>query len=180
MCRRSYWLWVVVTLFVRVAPPIASGQTIGFEEEFALADDRAKALEKLIPGTEEHDYYRSLLALQAGEFDRVEAIVGDWPERHGRTERYTRIRHRLALQRFALDPEGTFAYLIDAFDLEFDHQRDAAAASADLPTRLDPALLDLEAWVWRTIEEAGFDSISSADLWAIADRPLNPSRARQL
>ena len=36
--------------------PTSAGE-IGFVEEFALARDRAEALKKLIPGTENYYYY---------------------------------------------------------------------------------------------------------------------------
>ena len=51
--------------------PFASpqGTPIGFEEEFALAVDRERALEQLIPGTADYYYYHCLHAQHTGSLE---------------------------------------------------------------------------------------------------------------
>ncbi len=51
----------------------AQAAEIGFEETFALADERAEALKQLIPGTEPYYYYHCLHYQHTGnreEFSR--------------------------------------------------------------------------------------------------------------
>jgi len=58
-----------------------------FEEKFALAKDRAKAIEQLIPGTEDYYYYSCLDHEQHGRMDEVRKLLETWIQRHGRTAR---------------------------------------------------------------------------------------------
>ena len=53
-----------------LAPVLRAGD-IGFAEEFALAKDRAEALKKLIPGTEDYYYYHCLHYLNIGQNDKA-------------------------------------------------------------------------------------------------------------
>ena len=54
-------LLVAAALIMRGRPATAA-ETIGYAEQFALAEDWAKALEQLIPGTEDYYFYHALLA----------------------------------------------------------------------------------------------------------------------
>ncbi|MBI4879216.1 MAG: hypothetical protein HY812_06095 [Planctomycetes bacterium] len=119
----------------------AQGVPIGFEEEFALSEDRAATLERLIPGTEEYYYYNCLHRQNTGALDQVPDLLGLWIERHGRTAGVEEIENRQALLNFARDPAATYEFLIRRLGLRFDHQRQVSGEKPDLPTRLDPALL---------------------------------------
>src|SRR4029078_7918454 len=60
-------------------------------EALALSDDRSAALAQLLPGSEDHDYFRCLHAQHAGALDEAEQILDAWAERHGRSERFERV-----------------------------------------------------------------------------------------
>ena len=57
-----------------IAPPAAAADTdtIGFVETFALAEDRAKALEQLIPGTEDYYFYHALHYQNTGQAEKLQ------------------------------------------------------------------------------------------------------------
>src|SRR5690606_28029960 len=121
---------------------MASGEEIGFVETYALADDRQKALAELIPGTEDYYYYHALYYQTNNQFDRVPPLLEAWIRRHGETERARRIRHRQMLLTYSQSPQRTLDYLKNYFGLQFDHQRRVPGAAPDLPTGLDPQLLE--------------------------------------
>ena len=56
----------------------AQNAMTGFAEEFAVSDDRAALLEKLIPGTEAWYYYRCLERQHSGALDEVPPILDAW------------------------------------------------------------------------------------------------------
>ena len=54
--------------------PTLHAADIDFTEDFALAKDRALALTKLIPGTEDFYYYHCLHYQNIGEFDKASLL----------------------------------------------------------------------------------------------------------
>ena len=74
-------------------------QTIGFDERFVLAEDRAEVLKQLIPGTEDYYYYHSLQHQNEGEFGKVEELLKPGIKRYDRTARVRESQHRQALLR---------------------------------------------------------------------------------
>ena len=48
-------------------------------EALALSDDRSAALAQLLPGSEDHDYYRALAAQHRGALDEADAMLAAWP-----------------------------------------------------------------------------------------------------
>ncbi|HEV7558253.1 MAG TPA: hypothetical protein VGO00_22445, partial [Kofleriaceae bacterium] len=83
-------------------------------EGLALSD-RAAALAQLLPGSEDHDYYRCLHAQHAHRLADADAILGVWPERHGRNERYNRLRLRQQLYRLTEMPAKIVDEIRDHF-----------------------------------------------------------------
>ena len=47
-----------------------TSQEIGYVETFSLANDRAAALNELVPGTDDYYYYHALHAQNSGAQDR--------------------------------------------------------------------------------------------------------------
>ena len=72
----------------------AQGQKIGFDEVFALSENRQAALEQLIPGTEDYYYYTCLQLQHRGELQQVPALLKTWIKRHGRGQRVREIENR--------------------------------------------------------------------------------------
>ena len=64
-----------------LAGPAASADAIGYVETFALASDRAKALEALIPGTEDYYFYHGLHYQNTGQAEKLSNILTKWRKR---------------------------------------------------------------------------------------------------
>ncbi len=140
MSRLSLWLSagsLVVVLLLVPGSGVRAGD-IGYVEDFALAKDRAASLKQLIPGTEDFYYYHGLHLLQTEQFDKIEPLAALWYERHKQTPRLTEIQTRHALLAFDKQPEKSLKYLRDHLGARFDHQKEVAGATANLPTALDP------------------------------------------
>jgi len=125
-----------------MAAPAAGQGEIGYVEDFALADDRAAALQKLVPGTEDYYYYHCLHYQNTGQRARLEEMLKLWIKRRGRTAGVREIENRQALLDYRRNPQETLQYLRDRLNLRFDHKQERdTARRPDLPVRLDPALL---------------------------------------
>ncbi|MDA0374003.1 MAG: hypothetical protein O2865_09455, partial [Planctomycetota bacterium] len=120
----------------------AQGTEIGFRETFALAEDRAATLAQLVPGSEEHFFYSCLLAQHEGRDSDVVQLLAEWTKRHGRTPSVLEMETRHALLAFPRAPETTWRFIQERLGLRFDHTQQVPGAVPDVPTRLDPALLD--------------------------------------
>lgn len=111
-------------------------------ETIAYAEDRAAALEHLVPGTEDYYFYYCLHWQHTGELDRVESTLQAWIERHGRTIKVQGIERRQALLSYANDPKAALAQLAHNLYLHFDHQRQVEGESHDYPCALGDYLDD--------------------------------------
>src|SRR4051812_26774910 len=100
-------------------------------ELFALSKDRAKALEQLIPGTEDYYFHACLVQEQAGNFKEVDALLAQWGKRYGETTQFQEIRNRLALLRYAKTPKETLEYLRYQLSLDFSHERQVEGRQTD-------------------------------------------------
>ncbi len=110
-------------------------------EAFALAKDRAKALDQFVPGTDEHYYHACLVAEQAGKLDEVERLLAAWNKQHGETEHFVQVRNRLHLLRYEKDPARTLDYLETHLGLSFDHERESETSAEKYPSGLDNGLV---------------------------------------
>ncbi len=136
-------------------------------EQFALADDRAQALEQLVPGTEDYYFHRCLVDEQAGDLEAVERTLEAWIDRHGRTAMVEQVRHRLALLRFPERPEQSLEHLKTELNLRFDHQRTVEGQQTEHPSAMDPSLLSRDA-----IRRRGLSRSRSGDLRGFTDAAL--------
>ncbi|MBN1443202.1 MAG: hypothetical protein JXA90_10860, partial [Planctomycetes bacterium] len=163
------------------ARPAAAGE-VGFEERFALADDRAKALEELIPGTEEYYYYSALHLQHTGRLEEVDRLLALWVERHQRTARVVEIENRQALLRYDSDRAGALKLLRERLGLSFDHQRRVAGETPDLPSKLDPQHIGREALTRRALErhKGTTDGFEPRALEWAAGLELDADRLRHL
>ena len=137
-------------------------------ESFALARDRAKALEQLIPGTEDYYFHACLHHEQTGNFKEVDALVAQWIKRHGETTLVNEIRHRIALIRYEADPKKSLEHLRYHLGLEFNHERIVEGRKTKYPTSLDPKFISRDA-----VKEAGFSRSHSSDLSGFTDLALD-------
>lgn len=118
----------------------AQGIPVGFEESYALANERADIVANLIPGTEDWYYYHCRERLDARDFTTVRKVLPTWIKRHGRTARVVEIENREALLSFGDNQERTFDFLRQRLGVQFRHERIVPGAKSDLPLLLDPNL----------------------------------------
>ena len=155
---------------------------IGFIEEFALSDDREAALEKLIPGSEEHYYYHALHYQHGGRLDEVERLLEAWIGRLGRTRLVQEIEARQALLRYPHDPAAALRFLRERLDVRFDHQRRVAGVEPTLPTRLDPDRISRAAFTTEALRrhEGTVDGFETQSLERAARLELDDDQRRSL
>ena len=107
-----------------------------FAEAFALGD-RSKALEQLIPGTNDYYFYHALDAQHRGDSKRFDTLMADWTKQM----RSSSIRDRLHLRQAILDydqkPEQSVAYLVDKLNLRFHHQPPRSGQHIHIPSSLN-------------------------------------------
>ena len=135
---------VIAFLFVLVSTAPGAAAEIGFVEDFALAPERARVLEQLIPGTRDYYYYSCLHYQNTGELDKVDDLLEQWIKRHKRRGRVREIENRQALLRYSDSPENTLDFLRRRLGLRFEHQPEAIGEGPKLPTTLEPALISRE------------------------------------
>ncbi len=178
--RSKRLLTIVALLFCPAA--IAAAGTIGFIEDFSLADKRDEALKQLIPGTVDYYYYHCLHYLNTERFDKIEPLLKVWANRHNEGGRYREIRNRLALLTYDTDHDRTLRYLRSRLNLHFNHQREELDPKLTLPTALDQALISRERLTGRAMARhehttAGFED---AALYRLAQTKLDPRIRRHL
>ncbi|MFK7741767.1 MAG: hypothetical protein AB8H80_15720 [Planctomycetota bacterium] len=122
-----------------------------FAERFALASDRGAVVADLIPGTPDYYYFQCRERLDARDFESVRRILPTWIKRHGRTSRVIEIENREALLSFGDNQERTFDFLRKRLAVQFNHERIVPGQTSDLPTRLDPTLLQQSALTKRAL-----------------------------
>ncbi|HJM56273.1 MAG: hypothetical protein CMJ98_04560 [Planctomycetes bacterium] len=143
--------FVLALCLPNLAP--AQGQEIGFDEIFALSENRREALEQLIPGTEDYYYYSCLQLQHEGKIDQVPALLETWIKRHGQSARVREIENRQALVDWASDPTRVMTswprgldYLTRTLGLSFDHTRQKAGDEVVLPSTLAPSRIAPKVW----------------------------------
>lgn len=122
----------------------SSAGELGFQEDFALAEDRTKVLEQLIPGTRDYYYYHCLHLQNNQKYEQVDKLLQTWIKRHGRTARTKEIRYRQALLTYELNPQASLKFIRQELKLQFNHQRARYGAKSELPSQLDPNLISRE------------------------------------
>ncbi len=105
-------------------------------EALALSDDRAAALQQLLPGSEDHDYFACLHAQHRGALDEADTILEAWSGRHGSTERLERLRLRQLLYRLGKDPSDVADDVRDHFGVSHWHEPEADEVDPTRPTKL--------------------------------------------
>ncbi|HHK42421.1 MAG TPA: hypothetical protein ENJ50_08390, partial [Planctomycetaceae bacterium] len=145
MSRRYVWatVWALLLLGGASTGSVATAQEIGFRETYALAEDRAAVLKRLVPGTEDYYYYHCLYYQQTQQFPRVETLLAEWEKKRGRTALWKVIRNRQALLTYSDHPAKTIEYLRRELGLAFaDHGWTSNGSTPRFPSRLDPSLID--------------------------------------
>ncbi len=124
---------------------------ITFLEAFSLAEDRAKVLNQLIPGTIEYYYYNCIHFLNLKQFDKTEEMLNLWKDRHGKCQKTKEIQHRQALLMYSAEPEKTIDYISRKTNTYFHHTKEVAGSATDFPERFDQELISIETLKARAI-----------------------------
>ena len=150
-------------------------------EALAWGDDRARALDQLIPGTEDYYYYRCLHHQHSDELDEVERVLNTWVERHGHTARVERIRHRQAVLSFERSPGASLEYIRDDLHVDLSHQREVQGDQRAYPSRLADAVISRDVLRDQAFaQHAGLGKLTDRALTWLADGELDSTRRRAL
>ncbi len=148
-------------------------------EALALSDDRIGALAQLLPGSEDHDYFRGLAALHAGALDDAEIILNAWPDRHGTTERYTRLRTRAMFDRLARG--GAADQTRDWMGVSHWHEAEVPAIDPTRPTRLpDNTFVGANLLRDAVNYDSNLQHVHEEGCYELLDAELDASRRRVL
>ena len=144
---------IAIAALALLAPALSQGTPVGFEETYALAEDRAKALEALVPGTEDYYYFQCLHRQNLGALGDVEPLLSTWIQRYGRGRagRGDREPPGRSWSSTAIPGRASPPCAI-GWACGFDHQRTVAGEKPDLPTRLDAGLLSPASLARRAFE----------------------------
>ena len=167
------------------ARPAAAADAIGFVETFALAKDREKALEQLIPGTEDYYFYHALHFQNSGQSEKLKAILAKWRNRVKSSNLRNLIERRERLFAYDRSPQETLDWLRRELGLNFNHQREKAPGQKpNLPTRLDPKSVSRAAFIGRaTSSNSNLNGFQNSALdWILREGgiELNSGRRRAL
>ncbi|MEM7231463.1 MAG: hypothetical protein AAF517_04785, partial [Planctomycetota bacterium] len=156
---------------------------VGFIESFALADDREKALEQLIPGSEESYYFRALFLQQEGRFEEVDSLLTVWAKRRGRTQGVREMENRQLLYLYSRQPKEALVGLRKRLGVSYNHQRVVRGADPSLPTSLPSKLISEDSFRLRAFKRHGEDSLAGFEdsgLPGLANLPLSNKAIRDL
>jgi len=154
-----------------------------FDETFALAADRAQALQQLIPGTEEYYFYTCLTLEHQGRHDEARKLLETWIQRHGRTSRVEEIVNRQALLLLDRDPKASWERIRVQLGLSFHHQPEIEGPAARVPSRLDGKLISrevLQKQAYATGNRTDLSGFSDDALDGLSQESLDADRRRAL
>jgi hypothetical protein len=143
-------LFAIMTLCC--VPNLWAESAMEVAERFAVTEDREAVVASLVPGTEEHFYYRCLLWQHQNKLAEVDALVPRWEALHpDASSQRERIILRQAVLWFDVDPVIGSQRLAEMGDVQFslnkDPDRPQIGDDASLPSVLPPALLTPQALI---------------------------------
>lgn len=152
-------------------PTLYAETTTELAERFALADDREVVVASLVPGTDEHFYYRCLLWQHQGKLAEVDALLPRWEALHPDDSGLrSRIHLRQAALWFDRDPVAGAQRLAEAGGMDFTVVEAPAepapeiVRAPELPSALAPGELTWEALIKRVESSGSLNGWSSAGL----------------
>jgi hypothetical protein len=193
ICRR--WIIVLCALIVvSQSSNLRAQQDVGFIDDFALASDREKALQLLIPGTEDYYYYYSLHFQNERKLNELNRILGEWKNRFRNSGKRKQIENREALFRYSDDSEATLAYLRREMGLTLNHQQEGKSREVKYPSSLDPKFVSWKSFLndalgrsssLQNLQTSGFyrflegdPKLSTAELRDLLSRSMTPDLPR--
>jgi hypothetical protein len=150
-------------------------------EALALSDDRSAALAQLLPGSEDHDYYRALHAQHRGALDEADAVLAAWPDRHGHTPRYDQLRLRQLLHRVTTTPDAAADQVRDRFGVSHWHEAEVEEVDPSRPSRLaDGAFAPIALLQQAAEHDANLSQVTDEGIDELVAWTLEPARRRVL
>ena len=193
ICR--HWIIALCALIVMSqSSSLIAQQDVGFIEDFALASDREKALQLLIPGTEDYYYFHALHFQNERKLKELNRILGEWKNRFRNSGKRKQIENREALFRYSDDPEATLAYLRREMGLTLNHQQEGKAREVKYPSTLDPKFVSWKSFLddalgrsssLQNLQTSGFyrflegdPKLSTSELRDLLSRSMTPDLPR--
>ncbi|MDA7677984.1 hypothetical protein N8577_01910 [Akkermansiaceae bacterium] len=193
ICR--HWIIALCALIVMSqSSSLIAQQDVGFIEDFALASDREKVLQLLIPGTEDYYYYHALHFQNERKLKELNRILGEWKNRFRNSGKRKQIENREALFRYSDDPEATLAYLRREMGLTLNHQQEGKAREVKYPSTLDPKFVSWKSFLddalgrsssLQNLQTSGFyrflegdPKLSTSELRDLLSRSMTPDLPR--
>src|ERR1043165_122189 len=157
----------------------AAAMDLEILEALALSSDRAQALGQLLPGSEDHDYFRCLHAQHRGALDEAAKILDVWTERHGHTERYERLRQRQLWYRLDKNVDEVADELRDQFGVDHSHEAEVPELDPTRPTKLAPGTFDGAKLLAEAVDyDSDLSQVTAEGLLALLGTDLPSSRRR--
>ncbi len=124
-------------------------EPIGWMERYALSSDREMLLGELIPGSEDHFFYRCLLYQTTGQYEKSEAIIRDWLALHKgqETPAITAMIDRQRLLTYPDSPERTIDHLVHRLGIKLDHAPPVTKNERRFPSEFDSKRIEIDALV---------------------------------
>jgi hypothetical protein len=157
--------------------PAAESDDLDAREAFAWREDRARALERFVPGSAAQRYHAVLLAQLAGDLDRAEALLAQWAAAQGDDPELRRQRIRQAALWSQRDPAEACRRLVRLLDLP-------ALPPPPLAAEAPAAVLAVPGWEQlrdqRLGRRDGLDGFTPAGLARLLGENPSPERRRLL
>jgi len=163
---RRFLIPVVLTICSLVEVQAESIDDVA--ERFAVADDREAVVASLVPGTDQHFYYRCLLWQHQGKLAEVDALLPRWEELSAGSPNLARIRLRQAVLWVDRDVAVGIPRLAQEAGVDLEAVEvpqvgaDLARSAPRLPSILPPATLTWEAVVAHAEDGGRLDGWSDA------------------
>ncbi len=150
-------------------------------EALAFSEDRDAALGQLLPGSQDHDYFRCLRAQHRGDLAEADKIIAHWAKHHGQDNRYYRLQLRQWLYRSQKDFAKVADKLRDHFGVSHWHEREVEEIDPKRPTRLADGAFSGEALLRQAIDhDDSLSQVTDEGLYQIIDRDLSTHRRRAM
>lgn len=158
---------------------LSNAQSVGFIEKFALAEDRAKALADLIPGSEEFFFYHCLDFQNQGKLPEAQGMLTKWASTLPLTPLLQQMQTRQKLLSYSTNPDDVLNYLRQELGLQFNQAPPQADRAKDLATSLDQAILNSKAQLDQALaNNPGLEWVTDVGLLELLSRDLSLDQTR--
>jgi hypothetical protein len=175
--------WIICVCLCSFGLAAFAANEIGYIETFSLAEDRAKALEQLIPGTDDYYFYHCLHYQNTGDGANYKKFLSLWVKRHnGNTPGAAReLINRQALIDYPDEAKESLAYIRKQLNLHYNHQRRIEGAKSTLPVKLDPRVISTATLTAQSLKDPRTtNNFSERALEWAAGQKLNADQRRSL